>query len=152
MNTQLTTFVCNNNLLTTLNVANGNNTSLGIFDASNNPNLTCIQVDDVTYSTTNWTNIDAEASFSKGCGTAGISESKKELVNIYPNPVQNELFVQLEEGQITQLDILDLSGKVIKTITSSNAKSIDVSNLTQGVYMLKVYTETGVSPNRFVKQ
>jgi hypothetical protein len=38
------------------------------FIATNNPNLTCIQVDDAAYSTTNWTNIDAAASFSTDCG------------------------------------------------------------------------------------
>jgi hypothetical protein len=38
------------------------------FDATNNPDLTCIQVDDAAYSTTNWTNIDATASFSTDCG------------------------------------------------------------------------------------
>ena len=35
-----------------------------IFDTRNNPNLTCILVDDVNYSTTNWTNIDPQTSFS----------------------------------------------------------------------------------------
>ena len=32
-----------------------------------NPNLTCINVDDVTYSTNNWTNIDAQHYFSTNC-------------------------------------------------------------------------------------
>ena len=39
----------------------------GIFKTLNNPNLTCINVDDVTFSTSNWTNIDPWASFKITC-------------------------------------------------------------------------------------
>ena len=50
-NTALQTLICNDNALQTLDVRNGvNNPQLNIFNASNNPNLFCINVDDVTYS------------------------------------------------------------------------------------------------------
>ncbi|WP_298510831.1 hypothetical protein [uncultured Kordia sp.] len=62
--TSLTNFFAINAQLTSLNVRNGNNTNFNDFNATNNPNLTCILVDDATYSTTNWTNIDATASFT----------------------------------------------------------------------------------------
>ena len=67
-NTNLQYLYCNDNLLSILNVKNGNNTIMSDFNATNNPNLTCIQVDDAAYSTTNWTNIDATASFNTNCG------------------------------------------------------------------------------------
>ncbi|MEM6718961.1 MAG: hypothetical protein AAF611_06595 [Bacteroidota bacterium] len=61
--------IVNNNNLTFLNVKNGNNTGITDFNATNNPNLTCILVDDVAYSTTNWTNIDMQTSFNNtSCG------------------------------------------------------------------------------------
>ena len=66
-NTVLTDLYCFYNSLTNLNVANGNNTNFIGFVANNNPNLTCITVDNVAYSTTNWTNIDAASSFSTNC-------------------------------------------------------------------------------------
>jgi len=66
-NTALTKLYCNDNSLTILNVANGNNTNFSNFFTGNNPNLTCVTVDNVTYSTTNWTNIDAQTSFSTNC-------------------------------------------------------------------------------------
>jgi surface protein len=55
------------NMLTELNVANGNNTNFTRFELSDNPNLTCITVDDVAYSQANWTDIDETANFSLGC-------------------------------------------------------------------------------------
>ena len=153
LNTALTKLYCDNNTLTALNVANGNNSNFSDFIANNNPNLTCIQVDDVNYSTTNWTSIDAIASFSLDCnGGVGVNEVADVQFNIYPNPVQNKLFIEIAELSVIEMTILDLSGKVIKTITNNNAQSIDVSNLNQGVYILKIHTENGVSTNRFIKQ
>ncbi|WP_075341546.1 hypothetical protein [Tenacibaculum agarivorans] len=58
-----------NNNLTKLNVKNGNNTKItrnSNFNISNNPNLTCVFVDDAAYSTTNWTNIDSTTTFRDG--------------------------------------------------------------------------------------
>ncbi|MFL0354521.1 immunoglobulin domain-containing protein [Xanthomarina sp. GH4-25] len=57
------------NNLSALNLQNGNNTNFiaNNFNATNNPNLECIQVDDATYSFTNWTNLDVQTSFSTDC-------------------------------------------------------------------------------------
>jgi len=74
-NTSLSYFECNDNSLTLLNVKNGNNINFGSFNATNNSALTCIQVDDATWSTTNWSNIDATASFNTNCGYTTIAAS-----------------------------------------------------------------------------
>ncbi len=59
-------FFGHNGLLETLNLRNGNNSAIpnGGFSASGNPNLTCILVDDATYSSATWSNVDATTSFS----------------------------------------------------------------------------------------
>ncbi len=68
-NIALQTLFCNNNQLVSLNVNNGNNTNISTsnFNSSTNNDLTCIEVDDVAYSTTNWTQIDPASSFSLNC-------------------------------------------------------------------------------------
>ena len=63
-NTALTFLSCYDNQLECLNVKNGNNTLIYLLYAVNNPTLTCIEVDDENYSTTNWTDIDSQTSFS----------------------------------------------------------------------------------------
>jgi hypothetical protein len=77
-NTSLKLLSCSNNQLTSLNVANGNNQNFTYLLSTGNPNLTCIQVDDATYSTTNWTGnnfqFDATASFSENCIGSTITE------------------------------------------------------------------------------
>jgi hypothetical protein len=56
-------------LLTTVNLKNGNNTAITNtnFQGESNPALTCVEVDNVVYSTGNWTNIDAASLFSANC-------------------------------------------------------------------------------------
>ena len=66
-NAALTFLYCDYNQLTSLDVRNGNNTNLTGFSASGNSNLNCISVDDATWATANWTNIDSHTSFSDDC-------------------------------------------------------------------------------------
>ncbi len=52
-----------------LNFQNGANTNVVFFDTTGNPNLTCVLVDDETYSNTNWTEVDMQTSFNEtSCG------------------------------------------------------------------------------------
>ncbi len=66
----LTSITCDDNELSILNIANGNNTNFLTFssaflDFSSNPNLTCITVDNATFSNTNWNTFkDPTANFS----------------------------------------------------------------------------------------
>ena len=86
--TALTYLYCDNNQLTSLDLRNGNNYSLAFY-ANDNPNLTCINVDDATWSTYNWTvanyNIDSQSYFSNNCsGTTSIQElnTNKKLLKV----------------------------------------------------------------------
>ncbi len=49
----------NNNSLTFIDLRNDNNTLIETFSILNNPNLSCIFVDNAAYSNTNWVNKDA---------------------------------------------------------------------------------------------
>lgn len=152
-NVNLLEVFCNDNALTSLNLANGNNTSINFVDFINNPNLTCIQVDDVTYSTSNWTSIDSQTSFNTNCsgGSTGVNEETRLVLNVYPNPAQNQLFIELEDKQVTEIVILDYSGRIVRSL-SQNIKSIDVSGLNKGIYILKASTSNGMYMSQFIKQ
>lgn len=53
----------NDNQLTFLDLRNGNNSEIQDFNSINNPNLTCIYVDDPVYSTLDWVKVDNASSF-----------------------------------------------------------------------------------------
>ena len=88
-NLQLDTLVCDDNiLLTSLDLRNGNNTNL-FLEAFDNPGLNCIDVDDVYWSSSNWTvingNIDVHHYFSIDCSVTAIGEeenSERELIKV----------------------------------------------------------------------
>jgi hypothetical protein len=86
-NRKVSSLSCNDNHLNSLNLANTNNSFLKIIHAQNNPNLTCIQVDDETYSNENWKGsdftFDDHASFSNYCApcTSGNIAASNFLVS-----------------------------------------------------------------------
>ena len=75
-NTQLISLDSHDNYLIFLDMRNGNNQSMDL-NTSNNPFLTCINVDDVAWSTANWTvangNIDSQNYFSADCSLVPLS-------------------------------------------------------------------------------
>jgi hypothetical protein len=83
--------------------------------------------------------------------TVGINEINSQNISIYPNPVQNQLFIELDNKELTGITIIDYSSRVVKTI-NNNTKSINVSDLTQGFYFIQLHTENDVYTTRFIKQ
>jgi PKD repeat protein len=70
-----------------LNVQNGNNSNFIGFYVYNNPNLFCIQVDTVSYSTSYWSNIDSWMSFSLSCGTPPSAYFNSSAPSCFGSPV-----------------------------------------------------------------
>lgn len=66
-NTNLTKIDISYNPLTCLNLKNGFNTNIVDFNAKQNTNLNCIEVDNPSWSTSNWINVDSNLSFSTNC-------------------------------------------------------------------------------------
>ena len=67
LNTNLSIIDISYNPLTCFKLTNGNNININVFDAVQNPNLNCIEVDDPNWSNANWINIDAGTTFSINC-------------------------------------------------------------------------------------
>ena len=121
-NTALIALNCGNNQLISLDVRNGNNINMDLqgwsyFSSENNPNLTCIDVDDASWSTTNWTNIDPQHYFSNNCsGTTLIQEhtENKELLKVTDllgretKGAKNEiLFYIFDDGMVEKKIIIE---------------------------------------------
>ncbi|MBL4668265.1 MAG: T9SS type A sorting domain-containing protein, partial [Flavobacteriales bacterium] len=73
-------------------------------------------------------------------------------VSVYPNPVKNSINFKLDINAFN-VNILDVTGKTVKTITSLNNKlTISTSNLNNGVYFYSITDVDGnfVSTNKFV--
>src|SRR5690606_2694723 len=139
-NTNLTVLWCSNNDLTSLNVANGSNENITYFNATANPDLTCIQVDDAAYASTNWTNIDSTTSFSEDCSTMSVTDFNVESIAVYPNPASSIVHVK-HNGNINDYSITSITGQLIKK--GALVSSINLAQLQKGIYFLSLYAIDG---------
>lgn len=82
------------------------------------------------------------------------SKNAAENVRIYPNPAQNNLNVKGLNENVTALEIVDISGRVLRVIPQSNLNTvnteINISNLSAGTYFLKINSENGQSVKTFI--
>ena len=78
----------------------------------------------------------ASAAYKTGnASTVGMTNFNSNLV-IYPNPVINTLTI---EGDYSSVNVYDIFNKLV--LTSKSQKSIDVSNLSNGVYFASIKTK-----------
>jgi hypothetical protein len=71
----------------------------------------------------------------------GASEPNASMVKLYPNPTSNQLFIQSESLRVSQIQLIDLSGKVL--LIEQNAAKIDCSSLSSGYYMIRYQLTDG---------
>lgn len=137
LNPNITSLRCQNNQLTSLNVKNGNNTIINDFNATNNPDLTCIEVDDVSFSTTNWTLKDAIASYSTDCSqVSSLNETNFTNLVIYPNPT-SKYFKLITEEEINKVELYSNLGTLVKVFTPQ--EKYNLNQISKGIYVLKIY-------------
>jgi predicted extracellular nuclease len=83
--------------------------------------------------------------------TTSINENKNELdFSIYPNPVNS--VVTISGLNLEKAEIYSVNGKLIKKVPLSVLNTIDVTDLENGIYVIKVIANNKVGISRFVKQ
>ena len=87
------------------------------------------------------------------CSTIGVEDIDVDIVEakIYPNPAIDRLNIDSKE-KIQKLEVYDALGrKVLSKIPNQNIFSIDIYNLEQGIYILKLQTKEGIGSYKIVK-
>jgi hypothetical protein len=152
--TALTDLSCSNNNLTSLNVKNGNNINMNLY-AITNPNLSCIEVDNVAWSNAIWADdIDATASFSLNCSGAGISDiNESNTLMLYPNPTNGDFTITGLElvGTVSSLSLTDMNGKVVKVL-DTKATKFSMASIKPGVYFLNIISGNKQEVLKIVKE
>ena len=82
-------------------------------------------------------------------GGESVSELNSSL-SIYPNPAKDQLFVETEMA-VEEISVYDVFGRQQLAI-SGQQSAVDVSNLSDGVYFVKVKSENNEVVKRFIKK
>jgi hypothetical protein len=83
----------------------------------------------------------------------GVSNILQPTYKVFPNPVQNTLFIRNLE-KTDRIEIYNMVGQKVKTIEniSTPEVNIDATVLKGGVYFISVYTSRGVMTSKFIKK
>ena len=80
-------------------------------------------------------------------GAVGINTYEKADFAMYPNPAESFLNV---EGISGDYKIYNTSGSIVKEFNNFNMTSVDISDLTPGIYMVKVSTDTAFGTRKLI--
>jgi hypothetical protein len=86
-----------------------------------------------------------------------LAVAENSLVNtfsVYPNPANDIVTISSNEVKMNVIEMTDINGRVVKNVNLNgvNESQLNISDLAQGVYMLKINSENGVSTKKVIKE
>ncbi len=127
------------------------------YDPNEIRNTVCIEVDDTTaaqnnrYPYSHWriAKKHVAVSFSDNC-TLSTSKFETKQIAVYPNPTSDILHFDVpNEINVEQLMLFDAFGKKVWN-QHGISNTISVSELTKGIYFLKILTNQGVYTQKII--
>ena len=90
--------------------------------------------------------------------TVGLNSWLAGSVTLYPNPANEYVDIRVDgDLNVTMMEVYDVFGKVIRTVVGANndpslPTRINISDLANGVYFVRITTEAGTVTKPFVKK
>ena len=85
------------------------------------------------------------------CNLLSVSENSmlESSISIYPNPSKSKVFVNSEKD-ITKIELYSISGQ--KLIENKKSNTININDLSIGIYLIKIYSTEGSITKRIIKE
>ena len=102
-------------------------------------------------------NDDVMSDYSEEVCVKTLGEGVEELasaLNIYPNPVNDKLYIETEV-EIKEINVYTITGVIVGQQSTDNGQqtlSIDMSDLNSGVYFVEIKTNEGNIVKRIIKK
>ena len=80
------------------------------------------------------------------CDTLGVDDinDKDDLLTFYPNPVEDILYIELDNNTISTVKIFDLAGKLlINNVIDSNKARLNFEGYPSGNYLIYISLKNG---------
>ena len=82
--------------------------------------------------------------YQKNLFVTDITEIESAIdANVFPNPVSNELFIEVDNQQDLRAQIVDVQGSIVRTINNLQSEAIDFSTYESGMYSLFISNQSG---------
>lgn len=79
------------------------------------------------------------------------NEFYSDAIEIAPIPSNSKIYLNFKQIPISKIQIINLLGQKLKNIMN-NFEEIDISELSSGSYILKIYTDTGIITKKIIKE
>ncbi len=90
------------------------------------------------------------------CRTAGIIFNKNNYFNIYPNPSNGIIMIELKDiNAVNEINVFDQQGKLIFTknnLINNELLTIDLSKFAKGLYLVKFNSDLGIKTQKIILQ
>jgi hypothetical protein len=73
------------------------------------------------------------------------------ILELFPNPTNSKVFLKANE-EIKQIDVYDLNGKITNKYERPACNYVDLSQLKNGIYFIRISLENSVIVKKVVKQ
>ena len=73
--------------------------------------------------------------------TENVNEYEYNYVNIFPNPAKNTLTLTSEKDGINEVEIVNALGQIVKEFSFETSTTLDIKDLNNGVYFIKILGE-----------
>lgn len=131
--------------------------TLGVINAPDNNGLAANYVDDgfaLAPGTYAKSGLPGPVNINLACYPSGVTTIKEDALVVYPNPAENVLVIEL--GRIHPRGVLTVSNmigkKLLTQALTESQRSIDVSQLSSGLYVLEFEHNGQRAIGKFVKQ
>jgi hypothetical protein len=84
---------------------------------------------------------------------ASVHETGMLMAKVYPNPVTDNLFIELANNKISEINVIDMSGRsIMKQSVSGDKLTLNTASFVPGAYILQLKGADASATIRFVKQ
>jgi hypothetical protein len=83
--------------------------------------------------------------------TENVNEYDYDYVNIFPNPAKNTLTLTSESNVINEVEIVNALGQIVKEFSFETKTTVDIKDLSNGVYFVKILGENSLTKKIVVR-
>jgi para-nitrobenzyl esterase len=88
-----------------------------------------------------------------GCTSSAIDEDAVTPFTLYPNPASNQVSINFDNAEPANLRVFDMSGRQVISLNKINSGyNLPTASLANGLYLLQVISEKGISTQKMVVQ